>query len=254
MKDWEIVLNKFIDKYKDEPYFEGAILCGSHATGNDNEFSDIDVYIVTSESVTWRERGNLELDGYLIEYFINPTWKIVKYFEEGIQNMDLSAINMFITGKIIIDKNGEVQKLIDIASTKLNEEFNEISDCEKSSLKYHAWDYYDELNSAYADKRDGFHIIYYLLLQALIELYFKYKRIPRLPITKIDKIINDEEFRRKYNIKRYINKEIEDMIRKCLKHDDIDKMMNNITEFYNYVLNECGGLDIKNYVLRSEAK
>ena len=53
MNNWEKALNKFIDQYKDEDYFLGAILTGSYATGNNDENSDIDVFIVTKDSTTW---------------------------------------------------------------------------------------------------------------------------------------------------------------------------------------------------------
>ena len=76
MSNWEIALEKFLDKYKNEDYFLGAILTGSYATGNYDENSDIDVFIVTKDTTGWRERGNVLIDGYLIEYFINPIKKV----------------------------------------------------------------------------------------------------------------------------------------------------------------------------------
>ena len=81
MQTWELAVEKFLTKYKDEDYFLGAILTGSYATGNYDENSDIDIYIVTKNNVTWRERGNKNIDGFLIEYFINPKKKILSYFE-----------------------------------------------------------------------------------------------------------------------------------------------------------------------------
>ena len=41
MQSWQIALEKFLDKYKKEDYFLGAILTGSYATGNYDENSDI---------------------------------------------------------------------------------------------------------------------------------------------------------------------------------------------------------------------
>ncbi len=49
MNKWELAIEKFLDKYKSEDYFLGAILTGSYATGNNNENSDIDIYIVTTD-------------------------------------------------------------------------------------------------------------------------------------------------------------------------------------------------------------
>ena len=81
MNDWEKALEKFLDKYKNEDYFLGAILTGSYVIGNNDENSDIDIYIVTKDTTTWRERGNKLIDDFLIEYFINPKKKVLSYFE-----------------------------------------------------------------------------------------------------------------------------------------------------------------------------
>ena len=49
MKEWKKVLDKFLENYKDKDYYEGAIVCGSFISGNNNEFSDIDVHIILKE-------------------------------------------------------------------------------------------------------------------------------------------------------------------------------------------------------------
>ena len=42
MQKWEKALDKFLQRYINKPWFEGAVLCGSYSTGNQNKFSDID--------------------------------------------------------------------------------------------------------------------------------------------------------------------------------------------------------------------
>ena len=116
MQTWELAVEKFLIKYKDEDYFLGAILTGSYATGNYDENSDIDIYIVTKDNVTWRERGNKNIDGFLIEYFINPKKKILSYFEQELKDYHLSTTMIFVNGKILYDKDGSVQELINIAN------------------------------------------------------------------------------------------------------------------------------------------
>ena len=108
--------------------------------------------------------------------------------------------------------------------------------------------------AAFKEKRDGFHLIYYELFENLVNLYLKYKKIPRLSMTKLDRILNDKEFRKKYNLKKYIDSNAENMISKCLKVDNVNTMMKNIEMLYNYIIEECGGFDIKNFRLRSEVK
>ena len=46
MEKWELIIEKFLEQYKNEDYFLGAILTGSYATGNNDVNSDIDIFIV----------------------------------------------------------------------------------------------------------------------------------------------------------------------------------------------------------------
>ncbi len=69
---WRLVLKKFLDRYINEDWFEGAVLCGSYSSGNQDEFSDIDVTIVARNDIGWREKSNCYVDGFLMEYTINP--------------------------------------------------------------------------------------------------------------------------------------------------------------------------------------
>lgn len=72
MKPWEDALNKFLASWKEQKDVIGAIVCGSFITGLPTERSDIDLHIILSDEVDWRERGNQYVDGFLIEYFVNP--------------------------------------------------------------------------------------------------------------------------------------------------------------------------------------
>ena len=119
MKNWETALKTFLKKYENNPSFEGALLCGSYAWGNQNSFSDIDVNILTSNSQDWRERGNIKIDDYLVEYFINPTKQIHQKFRDETKKGIVTCATMFAYGKIIADKNGYVKKLQKEAKTVL---------------------------------------------------------------------------------------------------------------------------------------
>ena len=67
MQKWEKALNKFLEKYINQPWFEGALLCGSYASGNQNKFSDIDIAIVGKNDMGWQEKSNCYVDGFLME-------------------------------------------------------------------------------------------------------------------------------------------------------------------------------------------
>ena len=102
--NWKTVLNKFLEKWKRKGYVEGAILTGSRVTSYFSKYSDIDVYIVLSEKIKWRERGNRIFDGFLIEYFANPPYQIRKYFVEEFKQNKYTTARMFVMGKILFDK------------------------------------------------------------------------------------------------------------------------------------------------------
>ena len=113
MEKWDKALNKFLEKYENEDYYEGALACGRYVTGNNNEFSDIDVHLVLKRGNEWRERGNLEIDGFLIEYFANPVNKYEACMEEEKIERGNHTTKMFAQGIIVSDKNGEVKRLKD---------------------------------------------------------------------------------------------------------------------------------------------
>ena len=74
---------------------------GSCAVGNDNKYSDIDIYIILNNKVKYRERGNLIIDGFLIEYFMNPISKVIDYLKNDKRGHGGSMANMLINGKLI---------------------------------------------------------------------------------------------------------------------------------------------------------
>ena len=154
MNNWENALNKFLNQYKDEDYFLGAILTGSYATGNNTPNSDIDVFIVTKDSTTWRERGNKLIDGYLIEYFINPVRQVLNEFEEGFINNGIATTRIFLGSKILYDKDGTIEKLINIAKENINREIEPLPEFKKKMNNYTIWHSFYELTSKYERKED----------------------------------------------------------------------------------------------------
>ena len=111
MELYEAALHKFMQRYVDQPWFEGAVLCGSYAAGNQNEFSDIDVTIIASDDLGWQEKSNCYVDGFLIEYTINPMYKNQEYMKSGLESHAMINQNMFAYGIILYDKHGVMRKL-----------------------------------------------------------------------------------------------------------------------------------------------
>ena len=254
MEKWKKALSKFLEKHENEDYYEGAIACGSFVSGNNNEYSDIDVHIILKRGNEWRERGNLEVDGFLIEYFANPVNKYEQYCIDEAHDSKHHTIAMFANGIIVSDKNGEVKKLKDKASEAVRCEVKDLSEFELLSSKYGCWDKYDELKVIYLENRDNFYLAYYELYKDLITLHGRLKKLRAFSFTKLDKLLDSKLFRDNYGISKFYDEYDTGIIRDCMVLDTREKMMKKITDLYKYVMDLSGGFDINKFVLRSEVK
>src|SRR3989344_294782 len=109
MKPWERALEKFLVPWKRRNGVLGAIVAGSRITSYFSKYSDIDVNIITNKTVNM-ERGSKIVNGFMVEYFVNPPGKIRAYFRYGFSDNNLIIARIFGMGRIIFD-NGEVGKL-----------------------------------------------------------------------------------------------------------------------------------------------
>ncbi len=229
---WQFALNRFIKKYKKQKDVEAILLVGSYAAGNENEYSDIDVYIVINDNANYRIRGNKLVNGYLIEYFINPVKRIKKYLEEDKRGYGGSVANMFINGKVLYDKNNIVPDLI-----KEAKKYRKIRP-PKDDLRYYAcWDAYDEYKAAkYHDD-----LQYYICLQRLIEAYLYNHGYQIGPMIKIEKVFKDQEYRKKYNLVKFPHNKFNKLVIECFDNKNKD----NLKNLYNYVMKN--NFNINNY-------
>lgn len=251
MKKWQIALNKFIDMYVNEPWFEGALLCGSYSTGNNDDNSDIDVYIIADDSINWRERGNKNIDGFIVEYFTNSISQIYKYFEKERKTLKSVTSTMFINGKVLIDKNGNVLKLKNTASMIMNQpvqtdEFNYKLNC------YAFWDSFDELETKYKQNKD-IDFSYYLFLRRIIEGYTYNKKLESFPMTKIERLINDVDYRKRYLTCEFLDDHFCNLLKNCFVEKERDKKYVNAEKLYEFVIKEFD-FDINNFKLRSDVE
>ena len=251
MNNWELSLNKFLEQYINEDYFLGAILTGSYATGNNDINSDIDVFIVTKDTTNWRERGNKLIDGYLIEYFINPVRQVLKEFEEGFKDGGIATTLIFAGSKILYDKDGTIESLVNKAKQDLNKEINKIPEFKWKMNCYTVWHSFYELNSKYI-KNEDIDYTYNIYLNDIIKAHFLNNQIPTLPVHKIEKILTNKEYRNRYNIKKLPEDIFIDKLLKCFKEKDYNKKYEYAKDLYDYYMNQNKDFDINNFELRSE--
>lgn len=249
MQPWENALNKFLERYINEPWFDGALLCGSYASGNQNKFSDIDVVIVASENIGWSDRGCCYIDGFLVEYFIDTPTKYKEYMANLLRGHKPFIQHFFVYGKILQDPNGSVAKLREYAQADLAKPLEPMPENSRNFLKYLLWDSYDELKSLAAN---GWHIDlqYWVLVNSLITAYYDFANIAHAPLGKLEQILTDCKFAEKYHIKENPPKEFTEKLMACMKSETKDDKMMAIDDFYNYVINCGGGFDIGKFSTR----
>ena len=252
VEKWKLALKEFLKKYEEDDDVIGALLCGSYATGNQNEYSDIDVYLVLKDNVTYFLRGNSESNSFLIEYFMNTKEGIKDFMEKEFNNFKHSTTNMFAYGKIIYDLDGSVKELQDLALEYIDRPFKNISLSKLDINNYHVWDLLDELKISLKEERLDFNKIYYMLLNDIYDIYAEYLGIQKLPKTKIYKILTDEDYRKKYHVFKLPEDEFINLYLKCYNLDKHDRMYKNIEKLINYYYKKQGGFNIRTFELKTE--
>lgn len=244
MEHWEQVLNTFLEDYKKDDKFIGAILGGSYATGNYNESSDIDISIITSDN-NYKKRGNVIIDGVMIEYFINPISELRKYMEDDYNNRHrLSTANLIGNGCIIFAKNNEIEELQKEALSYYDKEFPAPNETNIKCKKYACWDSYEELKEK-VKSNESYNLNYFIVLQDLVDLYYYSNNIASVPISKLEQILRNKEYAKKYNLKNEPSDEFKTMVLNCIDTISIEA----IDSLYNYVIKEW---DITDFVIEND--
>src|SRR4051812_21721623 len=66
---WGKLIENFLAEWQAREPLVGALVTGSRVIGTATPESDIDIHLILPDDVEWRERGNLRIDGLLVEYF-----------------------------------------------------------------------------------------------------------------------------------------------------------------------------------------
>lgn len=115
------------------------------------------------------------------------------------------------------------------------------------------WDGFDELEDKYKNHED-IDFSYYLFLERLVNGYFYNKKIPSFPLNKLEKILMNEDYFKKYNINKMPDREFIYLLINCFKEKDYDKKFLNAKKLYEYFFKQFNDFCIDDYSLRSDAK
>lgn len=249
MENIKKIIDKFLAPYKKEDFFLGAILTGSYATGNNDINSDIDIFIITKDSTLWRERGNRLVDGYMVEYFINPLRQVVKESEEGFATGNIATTLMFAGSVLLEDTDGIVASLIERAKNDLNKPVAPASGFRWNSNCYTVWHSFTQLDEKHTKGVD-IDFTYNIFLTNVISAHFANSGIPALSLHKIERILADHQYADRYNA-RLPEKEFCEKLEKCFGQKDYHKKYLRAKELYGYFMARNSEFDINNYSFRS---
>lgn len=248
--NWEKAVESFIEDW-DKENVEGFLICGSYVTGAPSKRSDIDLHIVLSPSEEWRLRGSKIVDGYLIEYFVNPPAQIEVYFEDDYKVNRRHTAHMFVTGKSLMDKNGIIVSLREKANEWMEKEFKELDNITVELNKYALWDQMDNLQDAYDSKSGSFSYAYWSSLKTVFEFYSRYLRHDVLPIHKISEQLNDASVQAKYAISEYPDVTFKTHMNQAINAQDREEMYRCFMEIIEYVQEKTGGFVLDGWNIRT---
>jgi len=236
---------RFLEPWKKREEVLGALLAGSYAVGMEAAGSDIDLRIILSDQVKWKERGNRVVDGFLIEYFANPA----RQAKELIAADSRISTRMFAVGKVIFDKTGVVEKLQKLARRQLRKKLRRPDAVSVQLAKYSLWDALDNLKDLQGGKSPAADLLYYLQIERLLTSYARFLRVAVPSPAKLGRFLADKEFRRKYKLEPLPDPHFARKMESCLKKPSF-KRLERLTK---YVLERMGGFEIDGWRLRTPA-
>ncbi|OGS08324.1 MAG: hypothetical protein A2270_10170 [Elusimicrobia bacterium RIFOXYA12_FULL_51_18] len=250
MNDWRSATQKFTAKWLVRKDVSGILICGSYITGNPSKHSDIDVCIVLRDNVGWRARGNKIIDGFLFEYFANSPQQIMRYFMDEHKAHDKRTAHMFVTGKIVCDKNGRLKKIKKEANKWLSKKFIKPSArfCELS--KYQLWDISDNLEDVYETRMEDFAFLCYSNLPIIFDIYSRFVRYGNVPPDKILQFLKGRDLE-KYHMSAFPDRQFAELYVKTAVAGTNAAMMSAYSRLINHVFARMGGFKIDGWKIKT---
>lgn len=231
----------------------GVLVYGSYVGNRTNKLSDLDVMIIKDNYET-QDCGSLLIDGIRVEYFIQDLRRLYQLIENEIKNNDPSHLTKFATCEVLYDSEGKITEFLNYAKTMYN---TKITPSFNDHDKYRIF----AINNRIEDlesliDNESFYAVYYITLEKIRILYAKIYGIIDLPIMKIEKIYNDNDFAKKYIASSshcLPNQEFINLYLQCIKIDDKTVMLSNLKKLYNYSFKQLN-FDPQNFCLKFTKK
>lgn len=254
MHDWERAALEFMESWLDEPTFVGALLAGSYVTGAPSPRSDLDMVIVLAAGTAWRERGNRMVRGYMVEYFANSAKQYRAYFANDHEDWRRNTATMFVTGRILHDPRGHVQRLRTHAERWTRRPLPGLKRAALARDRYYLWDMLDNLCDLHEQGNPGFSHAYHHFVQLVYEVYSRFLRTPVLPAYQLHDFLSSARKRAKYRLAAHPDARFATLLRKALRADAPDVMRQTAERLCGYALQAMGGFAVDGFRLRTPAQ
>jgi len=254
MKDITKTINLFLEKYINKKEIIGAIVCGSYITGNPTKHSDIDIYIISNNNYKYSSRSTEYINNTLVEYFIETPDEIKKCFKENIEHKIKYDIHMFLTGKILFDKTGEVKNLIKLAKTYDKRKYKKSNKTRTENIKYYLWDMQDNLEEVFEADKGDFHFVYFNFLDKLLEFYSEYLGFNNIPTYKIRRLLTEKKDKMKFRIQDYPDKQFVKLFINSLEIIEPKQMLKKCQKLTEYITKKLGGFNVDGWKSKTQLK
>ncbi|WP_249661353.1 nucleotidyltransferase domain-containing protein [Lysinibacillus fusiformis] len=251
LENWRKALETFLKDWQGRDEVVGALVCGSYVTGHPSERSDIDVHIILSNDVKWRERGNQIVDGFLIEYFANPPGQIRRYFQDDFNKHRTMSMVQFQTGQIVFDYTGIINELKVEAYAWQEKNYETINKTVLELKKYGLWDMLDNTKNCYEQKRGDFIFVYHHALATLFMEYGQFLNVDTIPTYQICAYLVDPIYLQKYMKSAFPDEHFKQMFLHAMKESNTEQMLGSLEALVSYVLKQMGGFCIDGWHVKS---
>ncbi len=246
-EQWEAALEEFLRPWRRKREVIGALVTGSRVQGTNTPNSDIDVHIILKSGITWRERGNCRVAGFLVEYFCNPVEQYEEYRKKDVAAFTRCDARMFARGRIIFDTDGTLGRIQRSSRRELRKSFRKLSKAEIETGKYFLWDGLDDLRELSAKKTRFYAHAHHLLLNRALETYRRYLGAEVSPPAKLERYFRDPIFRANYGIKEFGDKQFVRLFQASVQQQSFS----SISKLLQHVFRRMGGFEIDGWRFRS---
>ncbi|SHL00145.1 Nucleotidyltransferase domain-containing protein [Chryseobacterium polytrichastri] len=175
----------------------GILLTGSYATQTQTEKSDIDIRIIFDKNIKHTIKGVKYIDGYKLSYFGENIDMVKRRMSIDFSRNSRFEARLFTLGKILYDKNGYVEELIQYAKIFMENTFQKKTTQDDIILKMYSLHirYQSLLHTSISDP---IYIYNYIsLMKAILITYSLILNSEMVIDIKPDKILSNSSYREK---------------------------------------------------------